>query len=199
MEKIRRIPALADSTSLFAVLTAALLTAFTSCAPKSHHGDQAAAPADLITIGMAAPEFKLPSQDGSSLGPADFAGKWLVLYFYPKDFTGGCTLEAHNFQADSAAYAGMDAVVMGVSIDSPDSHARFCAKEGLAFKVLADTAGDVSTRYGSLLQVLGKKLSARNTFLIDPQGKVVKVFKGVKPAGHSAEVLEALHELRHGA
>jgi thioredoxin-dependent peroxiredoxin len=156
----------------------------------------AAAASDSIAIGRPAPDFSLPDQDGKRFGPKDFAGHWLVLYFYPKDFTGGCTLEAHNFQKDSAKYAAADANIVGVSLDTPGSHKDFCAKEGLRFKLLADSGGVVSARYGSLHNILGKKLSARNTFLVDPQGNVAMVFKGVKPAVHSDEVLAALSELR---
>jgi peroxiredoxin Q/BCP len=151
---------------------------------------------DSVAIGQPAPDFSLPDQDGKRFGPKDFAGHWLVLYFYPKDFTGGCTIEAHNFQRDSAKYAAADANIVGVSLDTPGSHKDFCAKEGLRFKLLADSAGVVSARYGSLHNFLGKKLSARNTFLIDPEGKVAQVFKGVKPAVHSDEVLAALAEFR---
>jgi peroxiredoxin Q/BCP len=156
----------------------------------------AASAADTVAIGQPAPDFFLPDQDGKKFGPKDFTGHWLVLYFYPKDFTGGCTLEAHNFQKDSAKYAAADANIVGISLDTPGSHKDFCAKEGLRFKLLADSGGVVSGRYGSLHNILGKKLSARNTFLIDPQGKVALIFKGVKPAVHSDEVLAALAELR---
>jgi thioredoxin-dependent peroxiredoxin len=170
------------------------------CAGLSHAAPSPAAVAtpgkDSITVGMAAPDFALPSQDGLMVSPKDFAGKWVVLYFYPKDFTGGCTLQAHNFQRDSAAYAQANAVILGVSLDSPDSHKRFCAKEGLGFKLLADTAGEVSARYGSLRSILGKKLSSRNTFLIDPEGTVARVYLDVKPAKHSEAVLAALAGFR---
>lgn len=150
----------------------------------------------VVAVGRSAPDYSLPSQDGHAVGPKDFAGKWVVLYFYPKDFTGGCTLEARNFQKDSAAYEKANAVVVGVSVDSPDSHQKFCTQEGLRFKLLSDTAAAVSARYGSLNSILGKKLSARHTFILDPHGKVARIYRSVKPAGHSAEVLGALGELR---
>jgi peroxiredoxin Q/BCP len=89
--------------------------------------------------GSAAPDFTLPSQDGSQVSLKDFRGKWVVLYFYPKDFTSGCTVEAHNFQRDQSEYARRNAVVIGVSVDNAESHKQFCAKEGLNFKLLADT------------------------------------------------------------
>lgn len=150
---------------------------------------------DSIVVGQPAPGFKLMNQEGGETPLKDFLGKWVVLYFYPKDFTGGCTLEAHNFQRDSALYDKANAVILGVSVDKVSSHKDFCAKEGLHFKLLADTSTAVCARYGSLKKVIGFKIAARNTFLIDPQGKVAKIFWGVKPAVHSGEVLAALEEL----
>ena len=126
----------------------------------------------------------------------DLKGKWVVLYFYPKDFTSGCTLEARNFQRDLAKYNAANAVILGVSVDSAESHKEFCAKEGLNFKLLADTDAKVSQQYGSITEYNGAKLSARNTFLIDPQGKIAKVFEKVKVGGHSEEVLAALASLQ---
>ena len=147
-------------------------------------------------VGAVAPEFSLNTNEGKPASLADFRGKWVVLYFYPKDFTGGCTLEAHNFQADLPKYEQMNAVILGVSVDSAESHKSFCAKEGLAFKLLSDPDAKISMQYGSVMEYNGMKLSARNTFIINPQGKVAKVFIGVKPAGHSAEVLSALAALQ---
>jgi peroxiredoxin Q/BCP len=115
-----------------------------------------------------------------------------VLYFYPKDGTMGCTIEAHNFQRDKAKYDQHHAVIVGVSVDSADSHKEFCAKQGLTFKLAADTDKEVSGKYGSLTNLLGFKMSSRNTFLIDPDGKIVKVWADVSPARHSEEVLAAL-------
>ena len=146
--------------------------------------------------GQAAPTFTLPSQDGSNISLDSFKGKWVVLYFYPKDQTPGCSREAHNFQADSAKYAQHDAVVLGVSVDSVDSHKRFCAKEGLNFKLLADTDHKVTQAYGSLTNLGVAKFAARHTFIIDPTGKIVKVYNSVDPAKHSDEVLAELDELR---
>ena len=147
-------------------------------------------------VGQPAPDFKLATSDGSQVGLADFKGKWVVLYFYPKDMTSGCTLEAHNFQRDLAQYDKTGAVILGVSVDSADSHKQFCAKEGLNFKLLADTDTKVSEAYGSLKDYDGKKMSARNTFIINPEGKIAKVFTGVKPQTHSEEVLQGLAELK---
>ena len=147
--------------------------------------------------GQTAPDFTLPSQDGTRVSLADFRGKWVVLYFYPKDGTSGCTLEAHNFQRDIAKYSPLNAVVVGVSVDTTGSHKEFCAKQGLTFKLLADTDKKVSTEYGSLHNFVALKLAARNTFLIDPQGKIAKVWTGVSPSHHSEEVLAALAQLQH--
>jgi peroxiredoxin Q/BCP len=147
------------------------------------------------SVGAPAPTFSLTSDEGKPTKLEDFRGQWVVLYFYPKDFTSGCTLEAHNFQEDLAKYKAANAVIVGVSVDSADSHKSFCAKEGLNFRLLSDPDAKVSTAYGSVMEYEGKKLSARNTFLIDPSGKLVKVYTGVKPATHSAEVLEALASL----
>lgn len=147
-------------------------------------------------VGSAAPDFKLTTNEGKQASLADFKGKWVVLYFYPKDFTGGCTLEARNFQRDLAKYEKANAVILGVSTDTADSHKSFCAKEGLTFKLLSDPEGKVSEQYGSIMEYNGMKLSARNTFVIDPAGKVAKVFVKVGPAGHSDEVLAALAELQ---
>src|SRR5205823_4128211 len=146
----------------------------------------------LPEVGSTAPTVKLTSNEGKPASLSDYRGKWVVLYFYPKDFTSGCTLEAHNFQRDLAKFEAADAVILGVSVDNADSHKSFCAKEGLNFKLLADTDGNVSTAYGSVMEYQGMKLSARNTFVIDPQGKIAKVFVGVKPAVHSEEVLSTL-------
>src|SRR5438132_582529 len=147
-------------------------------------------------VGAAAPEFTLTTNEGNTASLKDFRGKWVVLYFYPKDFTSGCTLEAHNFQADLAKYETAHAVILGVSVDSAESHKSFCAKEGLNFKLLADTDAKVSEAYGSVKDYDGKKMSARNTFIISPEGKIAKVFTGVKPQTHSEEVLQALAELK---
>jgi len=147
------------------------------------------AAAEMPQVGQTAPQFTLPSQDGSNIGINDFHGKWVVLYFYPKDGTTGCTIEAHNFQQDIAKYDAAKAVVVGVSVDSTDSHKDFCAKQGLTFKLLADTDKKVVDEYGSLSQ---RGVASRNTFLINPAGKIVKVWTGVNPNVHSKEVLETL-------
>ncbi len=145
--------------------------------------------------GSPAPAFTLTNNNGDATKLSDFHGKWVVLYFYPKDFTSGCTLEAHNFQSDLKKYEQLNAVILGVSVDTASSHKDFCAKEGLSFKLLSDPDAKVSAEYGSVMEYEGAKLSARNTFVIDPEGKIAKVYLGVKPAAHSAEVLTALTSL----
>lgn len=144
------------------------------------------------SVGQMAPDFTLPSQDSSPVSLKDFRGHWVVLYFYPKDNTHGCTIEAHNFQRDIAQYQAANAVVLGVSVDSSGSHQDFCAKQGLTFKLLADTDKTVSREYGSVTNLMVTKIAARNTFLIDPQGKITKVWMGVEVNHHSEEVLAAI-------
>jgi thioredoxin-dependent peroxiredoxin len=153
--------------------------------------------AKSVSEGEKAPDFSLPAQDGSSITLQQYRGKWVVLYFYPKDFTQGCTIEAHNFQRDEAQYQAKGVVILGVSLDSSDSHKEFCTKEGLNFKLLSDESAKVVNQYGSLTEFQGKKYAARNTFIIDPDGVVRKIFKGVKPNGHSQEVLATLADLQH--
>ncbi len=152
--------------------------------------------AEFPAVNAAAPDFTLTTDEGKPASLKDFRGKWVVLYFYPKDFTGGCTLQAQNFQRDLAKYKAKNATVVGVSVDTADSHKQFCSKEGLKFRLLSDPDAKVSTAYNSVMDYQGVKLSARNTFLINPKGKLVKVFPAVKPAGHSAEVLAALRKLQ---
>ena len=159
-------------------------------------GASSASAADAPSVGAAAPDVSLTSGEGQTVNLKDYRGKWVVLYFYPKDFTGGCTLEAHNFQADLAKYETAGAVILGVSVDTAASHKDFCAKEGLRFKLLSDPDAKVSAEYGSVMDNQGAKLSARNTFIIDPQGKIARVFLKVKPPTHSEEVLAALAELQ---
>lgn len=153
----------------------------------------------LPAVGAAAPDFSLATNEGKESSLKDYRGKWVVLYFYPKDFTSGCTIEARNFQRDIAQYEKNNAVVLGVSVDTAESHKEFCAKEGLSFKLLSDTDAAVSKKYGSVMNYNGKELSARNTFVIDPEGKIAKVFTGVKPDAHSKEVLDTLAELQKGS
>jgi len=146
-------------------------------------------------VGQAAPTFTLPNQEGTPVNLADFHGKWVVLYFYPKDMTTGCTIEAHNFQRDLDKYKAMNAVILGVSVDTVDSHKQFCTKDSLTFTLLADSDKKVVQQYGSLGNYGPMQIANRNTFLIDPDGKIAKVWTGVDPSNHSTEVLAALADL----
>ena len=166
-----------------AVLTAALVTV--------HAADQT-----MPSVGQVAPTFTLPSQDGVQISLDSFRGKWVVLYFYPKDMTTGCTIEAHNFQRDQAKFDAADAVILGVSVDTPDSHKQFCTKEGLSFRLLADPNHVAVDEYGSLGHFGPMTIANRNTFLIDPKGKIVKVWTKVEVQHHSEEVLAAIAELK---
>src|ERR1700687_4891913 len=145
--------------------------------------------------GAPAPDFIVNSQEGKPVSLRDFKGKWVVLYFYPKDFTSGCTKEAHNFQRDLAQYEQKHAVVLGVSVQDEETHQKFCSKEGLSFKLLADTKYEVSSSYDSLVNLGVAKLSARHTFLIDTEGVVRKTYLNVNAENHSAEVRADLAQL----
>ncbi len=152
--------------------------------------------AEAPVAGTKAPDFTLKSQEGKNVSLHDFKGKWVVLYFYPKDMTQGCTIEAHNFQADQDKYTKMNAAIVGVSVDTVDSHQQFCTKENLSFKLLADEKHEVVNTYGSTQKFGTNEVAARNTFLVDPQGNIRKVYLKVDPNPHSKEVLEALAELQ---
>lgn len=156
----------------------------------------------LPPLDQPAPPFQLegvapaPGGKGESLpvelGLADFRERWLVLYFYPKDFTSGCTLEARGFQRDLDTYHHLHAEVVGISTDSLDLHGSFCGAEGLAYPLLSDPEGEVSRRYGSWLA----PSALRHTFLIDPQGLIRARWVAVRPLAHSQEVLETLKQLQ---
>jgi len=140
-----------------------------------------------------APAFTLPTNTGNgSISLGDYRGKWVVVYFYPKDFTSGCTLEARRFQQDLPKYSAKNTQILGISVDSVDSHADFCDSEGLKFPLLADTDGAVSKAYGSWLGIM----ALRHTYVIDPKGILRATFTGVNPAVHSTEVLATLDELQ---
>jgi peroxiredoxin Q/BCP len=175
---------------IFVLIVIALVLVVTIGYRAVHAGDKAPA------VGTPAPDFTLKSQENKSVSLHDFKGKWVVLYFYPKDFTSGCTVEAHNFQRDQAQFEAKNAAIVGVSMQDPDSHQKFCTKEGLTFKLLADTDSQVSSTYDSVMNMGVTKLSARHTFLIDPNGMVQKVWLEVKPEKHSEEVLAALSDLQ---
>jgi peroxiredoxin Q/BCP len=153
--------------------------------------------ADLAPVGAKAPDFKLTSQEDKLVSLKNYKGKWVVLYFYPKDQTSGCTLEAHNFQRDLPKYDALNAVVLGVSLDTVESHKTFCTKDSLTFKLLADPDHKAIDAYGvPIMQHNGAGYAQRDTFLISPKGKVVKEWKVDDIQGHSDEVLAAIAELK---
>ena len=156
------------------------------------------ASADLAPKGATAPNFTLPSQEDQPVSLADYHGKWVVLYFYPKDQTSGCTLEAHNFQRDLAKYDASNAVVLGVSLDTVESHKAFCTKDSLSFKLLADPDHKAIDAYGVPIRSFGAiHVAERTTFLISPQGKIVKVWKVEDIASHSADVLAEIESMKN--
>ncbi len=149
----------------------------------------------LPELNQQAPEFTLPTNTGDGeVSLSDYRGEWIVLYFYPKDFTSGCTIEARKFQQDLPKYISRNAQILGVSADDVNSHAEFCDAEGLVFPLLADTDGTVSKAYGSWMNFF----SMRHTFIIDPDGILREIFLGVRPPIHSQEVLARLDELQEG-
>jgi peroxiredoxin Q/BCP len=152
--------------------------------------------ADLAPIGARAPNFTLPSQEDKQVSLADYKGKWVVLYFYPKDQTSGCTLEAHNFQRDLPKFDALNAVVLGVSFDTIESHKTFCTKDSLTFKLLADPEHKVIDAYGVPVHSFGAMHYAeRTTFLISPHGDIVKEWDVKDIQSHSAEILAAIQSL----
>ena len=155
----------------------------------------AALAAEMPAVGSKAPDFTLKSQENKTVNLHDFKGKWVVLYFYPKDMTPGCTIEAHNFQADQSKYDALNAAIVGVSVDPVDSHVEFCTKENLTFKLLADVDHKVVNMYASTQKFGTSEVAARNTFLVDPSGTIRKEFVKVDPTPHSKEVLAALAEM----
>ena len=153
--------------------------------------------AEMPAAGSQAPDFTLPSQEGKTVSLKDFRGQWVVLYFYPKDMTQGCTIEAHNFQRDLDQYQAKKAAIVGISADNVDSHQQFCTKESLTFRLLADPGKQVIASYGSLSP--NGMVASRNTFLIDPHGVIRKVYTKVNPNPHSQDVLADLGELQKKA
>jgi|SRR5579859_1145240 len=146
-----------------------------------------------VSVGSSAPNFTLPSQENKQVSLSDYKKRWVVLYFYPKDQTTGCTLEAHNFQRDLAKYQAMNAVVLGVSLDTVESHKTFCTKDSLTFKLLADPDHKVIDAYGVPIKAYENvRYAERMTFLISPEGKIVKDWDVKDIQGHSAEVLASI-------
>jgi peroxiredoxin Q/BCP len=166
------------------------LVAILALATAGTLGTRAFAAADAIAVGSTAPNFTLPSQEDKPVSLTDYKGKWVVLYFYPKDQTTGCTIEAHNFQRDQPKYNALNAVVLGVSLDTVEGHKTWCSKDTFSFKLLADPEHKVVDQYGVPVSAHGDmKFAARQTYLISPSGKVVKYWSKVDPASHSDEVI----------
>jgi peroxiredoxin Q/BCP len=142
----------------------------------------------MPAVGQPAPTFTLPSQTGEQISLDSFRGKWVVLYFYPKDMT----TEAHKFQDALPQFEAKNAVILGVSVDTVDSHKQFCTKDGLTFHLLADPDHKVVSAYGSLGGFVGITMANRNTFLIDPHGKIAQVWLKVNPNTSASDVLAAI-------
>ena len=152
---------------------------------------------DLAAVGSTAPNFTLPNQENQPISLADYKGKWVVLYFYPKDQTSGCSKEAHNFQRDLPKYEAANAVVLGVSMDTVESHKTWCTKDGFSFKMLADPDHKVVDQYGVPVKTITTPagpmtIAMRDTFLISPDGKIVKTWEVKDIDNHSTEVLAAI-------
>ncbi len=155
------------------------------------------AAADMASVGADAPKFTLPAQDNKPVSLSDYKGKWVVLYFYPKDQTSGCSKEAHNFQRDEAKFKALNAVVLGVSMDTVESHATWCTKDGFSFKMLADPEHKVVDLYGVPVVTVQTPngpltIAKRDTFLISPAGKIVKTWEVKDIENHSDEVQAAI-------
>lgn len=151
--------------------------------------------AELPKIGQSAPAFSLSDQEGKNHQLSDYSGKWLVLYFYPKDDTPGCTQEACAFRDDLHLLAELGAMVVGVSVDDSSSHAEFAKKYHLPFPLLADKSRVVAEEYGVLLNLGLFKIAKRYTFLITPQGKIAKVYSKVETSRHSKEIIDDLKQI----
>src|SRR5579859_8088069 len=169
--------------SMVAVVALCVLGARVYAAGRTTHLD----------AGATAPNFSLQSQEEKPVALSDYRGKWVVLYFYPKDMTTGCTIEAHNFQRDLAKYNALNAVILGVSLDTVESHKTFCSKDSLTFKLLADPDHKVIDAYGVPIKAYENvRYAERMTFLISPEGKIVKDWDVKDIQGHSAEVLASI-------
>jgi thioredoxin-dependent peroxiredoxin len=153
----------------------------------------------MITVGNAAPSFTLPDQDGKNVSLQDFLGKWVVVYFYPKDDTPGCTVEACSFRDSESELTEAGIIVIGISKDSVASHKKFADKFNLKFHLLADPSTEVIQAYGAWQEksMYGKKFMGiqRSTALINPEGKITKIFPKVTPKDHAKEILKAIAEI----
>jgi thioredoxin-dependent peroxiredoxin len=155
-----------------------------------------AAQAAVPSVGTPAPSFSLPDQTGKVRSLSDWRGQWVVLYFYPKDNTPGCTEEACTFRDDMEQLSALQAQVVGVSVDTTESHKAFAEKYHLPFPLLADSKAEVAASYGALTDLLVMKLAKRYTFLIDPQGRIAKAYLSVNTSKHSLEIINDLKQLK---
>ena len=155
------------------------------------------AQADELAISDPAPKFALMDQDSKGHTLANYRGRWVVLYFYPKDDTPGCTTEACNFRDDLAALRALNVQILGISVDDSKSHTRFAQKYQLPFPLLADTEGNVARLYGSLWSIGPLRIAKRHTFVIDPEGRIAKIYRNVKPVSHSRELQQDIKELQN--
>ncbi len=152
--------------------------------------------AEVPAIGSAAPGFTLPDQNGAPRRLAEWSGRWVVLYFYPKDDTPGCTTEACSFRDDISLITALGAQVVGISVDDTISHKAFAEKHRLPFPLLSDASAAVARQYGALSDWLVMKVAKRYTFIIDPAGRIAKVYLSVDPARHSQEIVADLKLLQ---
>ena len=157
-------------------------------------GGVAASP-ENVAVGKPAPEFELPDQQGQLHSLEDYRGQWVVLYFYPKDETPGCTTEACEFRDNVLAFRRLNAQILGVSLDDVESHRKFSEHHGLPFPLLADVGGKTADAYGVKTKMFGMTIARRQTFLIDPEGKLAKHYESVKPKSHWSQVLADLEAL----
>jgi len=152
-----------------------------------------------VEIGAPAPEFELPDQDGQLHSLEDYRDQWVVLYFYPKDETPGCTTQACEFRDNIFAFRKLNAQILGVSLDDVESHKKFSENHGLPFPLLADTEGTTADAYGVKTKMMGWTVAKRQTFIVDPDGNIAQHYAKVDPDEHAAEVLADLEALRAGA
>jgi peroxiredoxin Q/BCP len=174
--------------AIVSVALAALVASFTSIGVAN----------DQVTTGDPAPEFELSDQNGQLHSLEDYRDQWVVLYFYPKDETPGCTTEACEFRDNIFAYRELNAQILGVSLDDAKSHKAFAEKHGLPFPLLADVEGAAATAYGVKTRMFGMMVAKRQTFIIGPGGTIAKHYESVNPAEHSAQVLADLKALIEG-
>ena len=171
--------------ALISVAVAAAILSFTSIGMAN----------DELAIGASAPEFELSDQNGQLHSLEDYREQWVVLYFYPKDDTPGCTTEACEFRDNIFAFKDLNAQILGVSLDDVESHKAFAEDYGLPFPLLADVEGDVATAYGVKTRMMGMTVAKRQTFIVGPDGTIAKHYEKVTPAEHSKQVLADLKEL----